>query len=442
MSDIRDVTRRDTFALGAGALASWVCRWRRARGETERHGISAFGDLKYPADFKHFDYVNPNAPRAARSPMSGHRRRSTRTLVTFNSLNSYILKGDAAKGMELTFATLMAGAETSRTRSMGSPRARAHCAGRADLSVPAAIRLTFHDGSPLSAHTWPSLWISSRRRGIRSFSSSCAMSSVSRRATMRPWSCGLFRGARATCRCPWRRCRSFAQVLFGEAVRESTLEPPLGSGGYKVGRFEAGRYIEYERVKDWWGTDLRPCAAATISTSCGSSSTVTATSPSSTAKNFTFWEEFTARIWATRYDSGLPRRARQARGAGGRDTVGRAGLVYQHAARQFKDRRVREALICAFDFEWTNKTIMYGAYERVRSVYQNSPMMAVGKPSGRARAARPFRGKVPDEVFGEPFIPPSPTARSGSCAAARRAPCCAGRLRHQGRQADDAQGSS
>ena len=75
--------------------------------------------------------------------------------------------------------------------------------------------------------------------------------------------------------------------------------------------------------------------------------------------------------------------------------------------KQFRDPRVREALICAFDFEWTNKTVMYGAYARTISPFQNSDMVAKGLPSPEElRLLEPFRGKVPDEVFGEPFVPP------------------------------------
>jgi microcin C transport system substrate-binding protein len=74
---------------------------------------------------------------------------------------------------------------------------------------------------------------------------------------------------------------------------------------------------------------------------------------------------------------------------------------------KFKDKRLREALVYAFDFEWTNKTVMYGSYDRTHSVFQNSPMMAVGKPTPEELALlEPFRGQVADEVFGEPFVPP------------------------------------
>ena len=123
-----DLTRRGTLALGAGALASMVARPGSANEGPERHGISAFGDLKYPADFKHFDYVNLDAPKGGMFSHIGSVRAFNQNFLTFNTLNSYILKGDAAQGMELTFATLMARALDEPDSSMGSPPAR--CASR------------------------------------------------------------------------------------------------------------------------------------------------------------------------------------------------------------------------------------------------------------------------------------------------------------------------
>ena len=102
------LTRRDTLLLGAGAIAACATPAALAQEEPERHGISAFGDLKYSADFKHFDYVNPDAPKGGLFSQVGSTRQYNQNFLTFNSLNSYILKGDAAQGMELTFATLMA----------------------------------------------------------------------------------------------------------------------------------------------------------------------------------------------------------------------------------------------------------------------------------------------------------------------------------------------
>src|SRR5262245_35937399 len=111
MINARRLTRRETILLGAAALAPALPRNVEAGQDTERHGISAFGDLKYPPDFKHFDYVNPNAPKGGVFSHIGATRAFNQNFLTFNSLNSFILKGDGAQGMELTFASLMARAE-------------------------------------------------------------------------------------------------------------------------------------------------------------------------------------------------------------------------------------------------------------------------------------------------------------------------------------------
>ena len=127
-----------------------------------------------------------------------------------------------------------------------------------------------------------------------------------------------------------------------------------------------------------------------------------------TGKNYLFREEFTSRIWATRYDFPAVKDGRVKREILPDETPsGAQGWFINTRREKFKDPRVREALIHAFDFEWTNKTIMYGAYARTHSPFQNSDMMATGKPSPEELTLlEPFRGKVPDEVFGEPFVPP------------------------------------
>src|SRR5262249_9702572 len=107
----RTLTRRDTLALGAGAVAATVTPHRapaQAQDEVERHGLSAFGDLKYPPDFKHFDYVNPNAPKGGIFSQVAPSRQFNQNFRTFNSFNVLILRGDGAQGMERTFASLMA----------------------------------------------------------------------------------------------------------------------------------------------------------------------------------------------------------------------------------------------------------------------------------------------------------------------------------------------
>jgi microcin C transport system substrate-binding protein len=125
-------------------------------------------------------------------------------------------------------------------------------------------------------------------------------------------------------------------------------------------------------------------------------------------RNYLYREEFTARIWATRYDFPAVRDGRVKR-----ETLpdempsGGQGWFFNTRREKFADPRVREAVNYAFDFEWTNKTVMYGAYARTRSPFQNSDMVANGLPSPEElKLLEPFRGQVPDEVFGNPFVPP------------------------------------
>lgn len=191
---------------------------------------------------------------------------------------------------------------------------------------------------------------------------------------------------------------------------ESTLDIPLGSGPYKVGKFEVNRYVEYERVKDWWGADLP------VNRGSYNFDTVRyefyrdrdVAFEGFTGRNYLFREEFTARVWATRYDFPAVKDGRVKREILPDDTPsGAQGWFINTRRDKFKDPKVREALVYAFDFEWTNKTIMYGAYARTHSPFQNSDMMVNGPPSPEELALlEPFRGQVPEEVFGAPFVPP------------------------------------
>jgi microcin C transport system substrate-binding protein len=407
-----DLTRRDTLVLGAGALASIAMRPAAAQDSPERHGMSAFGDLKYPADFKYFDYVDPNAPKGGMFSQVGSVRLYNQNFLTFNSLNSYILKGDGPQGMELTFASLMASAEDEPDGMYGLA-ARAVLISGDGLTYRFLMRpgITFHDGSPLTAHDVAYSLQVLKDKGhpiaqiqLRDFAGAEAIDDATvivRFAPQRARDVPLFVAG----------CPIFSRAYYStRPFDESTLDVPLGSGPYKVGRFESGRHIEYERVKDWWGVDLP------VSRGLNNFDVVRyefyrdrdVAFEGFTGKSYLFREEFTSRTWATRYDFPAIRDGRVKRDVIPDDTPsGAQGWFFNTRREKFKDKRLRDALVYAFDFEWTNKTIMYGAYRRTHSVFQNSPMMAVGKPSPEELALlEPFRGKVSDEVFGEPFVPP------------------------------------
>ena len=408
------LSRRRALSLFASAAAAGASGgiFTASAQDTDRHGMSAFGDLKYPPDFLHFNYVNPNAPKGGVFSQIGPSRQFNQSFQTFNSLNSYILKGDAAQGMELTFASLMvrSGDEPDAMYGLAASSVRISDDG---LTYRFTLReqARFYDGTLLTAHdvVWSLMTLKEKGHPIitqqlRDFTGAEAADDrtvVVRFAEKRGRDVPLFVAALPI----------FSRVYYSKkAFDESTLDIPLGSGAYKVGRFQVGHFIEFERVKDWWGADL-PVARGQ-----GNFDVVRfeyyrdreVGFEGFTAKNYLFREEFTSRTWATRYDFPAFKDGRVKRNVLPDDTPsGAQGWFINTRRDKFKDRRVREALIDAFDFEWTNKNIMYGSYDRTHSVFQNSPMMAKGKPDVDELALlEPFRGKQPDEVFDEPYVPP------------------------------------
>jgi microcin C transport system substrate-binding protein len=410
-------SRRRALALAAGSAAGFLVlpsAWSRARADDliESHGLSAFGDLAYPADFHHFRYVDPNAPKGGSFSQIGPNRQFNQNFLTFNSLNSYILRGDAAQGMELTFATLMvrSGDEPDAMYGLAAEKVRRSADG---LTYQFFIRpqATFHDGSPLTAHDVAFSLNILKRKGhplisqpLRDFAGAKADDDATVTASFAP-----------------KRARDVPLFVAGlpifsrayytaKSFDESTLDVPLGSGAYKVGRLEPGRNIEFERVKDWWGADL-PVARGqnnfdTVRFEYYRDRDVGF--EGFTAGNYLFREEFTSRTWATRYDFPAIKDGRVKRDVLPDDTPsGAQGWFINTRRQKFADPRLREALINAFDFEWTNRTVMYGSYERTVSVFQNSDMMAKGPPGAEETALlAPFRGTLPSEVFGEPYLPP------------------------------------
>ncbi|MDQ2083764.1 extracellular solute-binding protein [Xanthobacteraceae bacterium Astr-EGSB] len=411
------LSRREAL-IGAGALAgASVFEPRRVVAqvvdqEAERHGISAFGDLKYPPDFKHFGYVDTSAPKGGVFSQLGSTRIYNQNFLTFNSFNSFILRGDAALGMERTFATLMRSAfdEPDAMYGLAAASVRISADG---LTYRYRLRkeARFHDGSPLTAHDVAFSFNLLKEKGhpiitqlTRDFVGAEAETDdivVTRFKPGRGRDVPLFVAALPI----------FSRAYYAvKPFEESTLDIPLGSGPYRVGRFEPGRYVEYERVKDWWGANL-PVAIGQDNFDVLRYEYYRdrdVAFEGFTGKSYLFREEFTSRIWATRYDFPAIRDGRVKREVMTDLTPsGAQGWFINTRRDKFKNPKLREALICAFDFEWTNKTIMYGAYERTQSVFENSDMKAVGPPGPDELALlEPFRGKVPDEVFGEPFVPP------------------------------------
>jgi microcin C transport system substrate-binding protein len=406
------LSRRSLLVLGGGAVAYAASPRGVAAQERQAHGLSAFGDLKYPADFKHFAYVNPAAPKGGRFSHLPSSYAFNQNLHTFNSLNSFVRTGDSATGMESTFATLM-------IRALDEPDAMyGLTASGVQISDDGQVyRFTirpeakFHDGTKIAAEdaAWSLTVLKEKGHPvIRQLLRDLVEAKAEDAATL-------------LVRFDPKRGREIPLFVAGLPIfskafyasrdfEASNLEVPLGCGAYRVGRFEPGRYIEYDRVKDWWGTDL-PVSRGLYNFDVVRHEFYRdrdVAFEAFTAGQYLFREEFTSRIWATRYNFPAINDGRVKKDILRDDTPSGAQGWFMNTRREkFKDARVREAMILAFDFEWTNKNIMYDSYERTHSFFQNSDMMAKGKPSPEEVALlEPFRGKLPEEIFGEPFLPP------------------------------------
>jgi microcin C transport system substrate-binding protein len=404
------LSRRKILILGAGAVAagsSTLSAAARAAAPTGHHGLSAFGDLAYSANFTHLKYVNPSAPKGGTfSQLAGG------GTATFNSLNGFILKGDPAFDMELVFASLMARANDEPDAVYGLAADQATIS---DDGNTYRFRLRhgikFHDGSPITAADVAFSLTILKAKGhpnigmlLREMEAATADSDQMVAVRYKP---NHARGAPLiAARLPILSRTYYSTHKFDE----TTLDPPLGSGPYKVGRFEQGRYLEFERVKDWWGANL-PISKGQYNFDVVRyeyyRDRETAFEGFS-AKNYTFREEFTSRVWATRYDFPAIRDGRVKR-----ETIpdhrpsGAQGWMINTRREKFHNPKLREAFAYAFDFEWANKNLMFGAYARTQSYFQNSDMMAKGKPSPEELALlEPFRAKLPKEVFGEAWVPP------------------------------------
>lgn len=379
---------------------------------TESHGLSTFGELALPPDFPHFSYVNPKAPKGGTLTLQIKQASGNQSFDTFNTLNIWVLQGDGAAGMDACFDSLMAGSG-DEPGSLYGLLAKSVAISSDKLTYRFRMRpeAKFHDGSRVTAKDVAFSLNTLKTKGHPSY-----------RLILGELVSATAEGDDiAVVQLSPKRSRDLHLIVaslpvFSEkywSTRDftaSTLEPPLGSGAYKVGRFEQGRFIEFERVADYWAKDL-PVNVGTNNFDRvrweyfrdrqvafeGFKSGV-----------ITFQEEFTSRIWATGYDFPALKEGKVKKESLPRtEPVASQGWIYNLRREKFADPRIREALGLAFDFEWTRKTIMFGFYERLTSYFENSDSKAVGKPSPEELALlEPWRGKVPDEVFGEPWLPP------------------------------------
>ncbi|MBN2751334.1 MAG: ABC transporter substrate-binding protein [Rhodospirillaceae bacterium] len=401
-----DISRLWVFRLIAALLT--LCTYSAcpawADAPQPMHGIAMHGAPQYPANFTHFRYVNPQAPKGGALRLHA--------IGTFDTLNPYTLKGMSAAGLGLTYDTLMTSAMDEAFTEYGLiahtitvPENRAWV--RFDLRTEAR----WHDGKPITPADVVFSFYTLKDKGdpfYRSYYAGVAKVEASgpHAVTFTFHESGnrelpLIIGQMPILPAHYWKDRDFAAT---------TLEPPLGSGPYRIVSAEAGRSIVYERVKDYWGKALPVNVGRynpdTVRFDYYRDTTVALEAFKAGA--FDIMTEYEAKKWATAYDFPAVAEGRVIRAEIPHHTPsGMQGFAFNIRRPVFKDPRVREALAYAFDFEWTNAALFHGAYRRINSYFDNSELAATALPDAAERAIlEPFRAQVPPEVFTTVYAAP------------------------------------
>jgi microcin C transport system substrate-binding protein len=368
------------------------------------HGMSLFGDLKYGPDFTHFDYVNPNAP-------SGGTIRYA-AIGTYDTLNPFVIKGIPAAGIGGTFDTLTVRSEDEPSSEYGLVAEKIELAPD-KLSVLYALRkeARFHDGTPMTPEDVVWTFEILRAKGQPMYRSYYGdVTKVEKEGE---------RGVRFSFKSADNR--ELPQIIgempvlskaywSGRDFGNTTLDPPLGSGPYKVETLDPGRSITYRRVADYWAADLPVNKGRhnvdVIRYDYYRDGTIAL--EAFKAGQYDVRQENSSKNWATGYDSpalraGLIRKEQIPH----QRPSGMQGFGYNLRRPVFQDPRVREALAYAFDFEWSNKNLFYDAYARTRSYFDNSELAATGVPQGEElKILEEFRGQIPEQAFTAEYDPP------------------------------------
>ncbi|MGB0712149.1 MAG: extracellular solute-binding protein [Gammaproteobacteria bacterium] len=392
-----------TAFLTAFTLATILCHPPLAQAEPT-HAVALHGEPRHAADFAHYDFVNPAAPKGGTVRLA--------SLGAFDSLNGFILKGDPAPGIGMIYDSLTTHSPDEPFTEYGLLAETIDIApDRSSVTYTLRPEARWHDGKPVTADDVVFTLNILREKGhphFRGYYASIekaeALDERTVKFSFKPGDnreLALITGQLAVLPKHYWEGRDFTKT---------TLEPPLGSGPYKVEKLEAGRDISYLRVSDYWGKDLAVNQGRfnfeRIRYDVYRDSTVAL--EAFKAGDFDFRAENSSKAWATAYDIPAVRDGRVIKEEiADHSSQGMQGFVFNTRRALFSDRRVREAIGLAFDFEWSNKNLFYDAYTRSVSYFSNTEMAASGKPDAAELALlEPFRGQVPDSVFDAAYEPP------------------------------------
>jgi microcin C transport system substrate-binding protein len=366
------------------------------------HAIAMFGEPKYGPNFTHFDYVNPDAPTGGTIRLGA--------AGTFDSFNPYVIKGNPAAGV---------GAETLLVASEDEPFTKYGLIAetiewpddRSWVAFTLRPQARWHDGRPITVEDviFSLDILKSKGQPFYRF----YYGTIDRAEKVGERKVKFFfkeAGNRELPLIAGEMPILPKHYWEGRDFERTTLEPPLGSGPYRVADFEAGRFILLERVADYWGRDLPVNVGqnnfAQIRYDYFRDETVLRQALKAGVLDFRI--ENQAKAWALDYDVPAVRKGWLKKVQFPHERpAGMQAFVFNTRRPLFADREVREALNYAFDFEWTNRVLFFGQYKRSESYFSNSELASRGLPDGLERAVLDrYRGRVPEEVFSREYRAP------------------------------------
>lgn len=407
-------TRR-MFLQRSGALgATLIAQPLFAATPTEQplHGLSAFGDLKYPPGFTRFEYASPEAPKGGIMRLQPGYWILNQNTSTFDTLNSFVRTGNAPPRLEYCFDSLMSSTLDEPDSVYGLvAETLVISQDRNSFTFRLRPEARFHDGSPITAEDVAFSYLLLKEKGHPSFM--LTLAELTAAEALSTHEVRLVFSGKQTERIILNVVGFpiFSKADLAEKPFDSSrIQPLLGSGPYRVGDLSAGRFIEYQRVEDDWAAALPFRNGLFLFDRIR----IDFYNDRNTAfeafkKGETEWRgEFTASVWATQYDFPSIRDGRVIKAEFPSEL---RPSFYCKALNQrrerFRDPLVRQAIARCFDFEWINRNLFHDLYARSQSPFEGSPYMTDGLPTSEELAVlEPLRGQIPDASFGEAIIQP------------------------------------
>ena len=369
------------------------------------HALTLYGKPQYSSDFTHFDYVNPDAPKGGQIRLAA--------IGTYDNLNPFILKGVAAAGSLMLYNRLCTKSQDEPFTEYGQLAIQMQMpADRSWVVFELHPEARWHDGEPLTSADVVFSFETLVSAGIPFFRSFYADVDTVLAIDERRVKFAFKPGTNREMPLIVGQMRILPKHYWqGRNFAATTLEPPLGSGPYRIAEFEPGRSITYERVEDYWGRDLPVHRGRhnfdRIHYEYYRDQTVAIEAFKTGQYDYRYLGN--SKEWATSYTDFAPIAEKRVI----KEQIphqlirGMSGFAFNTRRHKFSDRRVRQALAYTYDFEWTNRHLFYGLFTRNRSYWGNSTLGSSGVPEGmELEILEAYQGRIPDEVFTTAYAPP------------------------------------